>query len=317
MTDAAKIIARMEAAASPAEQAAVQSGHPMDALFRDVLSLAYDPYEQFGTPLGLDDPEPITDPDAVDRAMDPHWFVFADGMRAGLGYENAVRIWRRHAIWPVAERVLRKRITGVSFATVNSVWGTLPLFDVGDVKDEEAEFPCYAMPVRSRQRRIVVVRPRERDDRARIDVFDPNGQCCNTLIGDVIARRLRSVDWRGIFSQSTYESGVVLDGWVDDAQESFSAFDGVPLQQFRVQTLTRSYFVRLGALQALQEADVASEGLHVVEPEWLENREARNAIAPDMLALARGLGVIGIDPEAPYPYRASHAWRWLYRPGAV
>lgn len=314
MTDTAYIIARMEAAESAAEQASIQSKYPMDAVFRDVLSLAYDPYEQFGAPLGLEDPEPIDDIEAVDAALDEDWFTIAGALRTGLSYERAVADWRKHAAWPVVQRVLQKRFVGVTFATANSVWGTLPLFDAGDVSDEPVTYPCVAVPVFSRHRRLVVVRPVTYlpDARARVDVFDRTGQCCATILGDVLPRRLKRVEWDLVLSYQGCEQGIVLDGWIDDAQEVFSTFDCVPLAVFREQHMTRPYTDRQALLSAL---DVEKDGLRVQPTTWLGDEEDLDDKSASLLASANALGVIGVDPTAPYPYRASHAWRWIYRPG--
>lgn len=318
MTETSYAIALMEAAESHEEQAAIQSKYPTDSVFRDVLTLTYDPYEQFGTPLGLEEPDPIVDIEEIDEALDADWFEIAQALRTGVRYKQAIEKWGSHAAWPVVLRVLQKHFTGVSFATVNGVWGTIPLFDAGDVGDGEVQYPCVAVPVYSRHRRLIVVRPVTYlpESRARIDIFDRAGQCQETVIGDVLPRRLRTIDWDPIFAQPSCESGIVLDGWVNDAQNTFYPFDCVPLAQFREQKMTGSYIARVGFFSGLlnQPHEGLALGGSVGTMLLLGNVNCWGPWKETLTKETEGRGVIGVDTQAPYPYRPTHAWRWLVRP---
>jgi hypothetical protein len=113
---------------------------------------------------------------------------------------------------------------------------------------------------------------------------------------------------------TVFENGIVLDGWIDDDQQTFCAFDCVPLTTFREQRLTTSFAQRVQVFNPLRAEEL--EGLCVAWPHVVvDDEDLTLNKAMKLLERSRGNGVLGIEPNSVYPYRASHAWTWLYKPG--
>jgi hypothetical protein len=311
MTSTARVIAEMEAADNSAEQARIQAEFPTDAVFRDVLALTYDCYEQFDAPPDLADPDPISAPANVNAALDSTWVEFATCLRGGVPYHAAAAGWNDSPAWPVFERVLRKHFVGVSFATVNGVWGTLPTFEVADVSSAPITFPCYAIPCVSRERRFLLVR-NHCHGALRVHMFDEHGTCGTSSLPARLLEQLRAMPWRRWFAASRFADGIVLDGWLDDERAAFHASDCVPLAQFEQQKLTAPFRKRIADLDL---ADAArARGLRVAHRRWLPNQSALAGSNFALLARSNGRGVIAVDPDAPFGYRDTSVRRWIHRP---
>lgn len=319
MTQAASILQEMEALAAKATNPAkAQAEHPTDAIFRQVLRAAYDPYRQYGFSEVEWGFEPITDTVLADKTLEEEWQAFESALadleegaedvrRELLNNDGEGAEWRNSPAWPVYQRVLMKRLDGVQYADVYSVWMDLPRFMPGKWSEQDPEeYPVFVEPIFPDHHRIVIVRP------PRIDVFKPDGTYCRERFPRRYRSTLKELNFKVWLEDGTFNSGIVLDGY-EQRDAPFLIFDVVPLKRFREQKSTEPYEDRRGRLEALNA--IIIPGHDQVRGLISTRCDNEQAVCDLMKAQLRDTeereqirGFVAKNPRLSYPYTPGEAW---------
>jgi len=316
MTETATIIRMLEAEKEPTVQSAIVSRHPTDAIFRQVLELAYDPFVRFG----LDGhphvvPAPLSGEEEINGALQEEWAYFADAALEARGdLQSQLDRWADSKAWPVFSRVLRKGFEGVGFGSVN-VWGTLPLVRPGAVsEDHEPPEPLFFGLIQPSYDRVLLV-VRDPLESPITHFLDTGGDCISDTVAHELVVRANTFPYGDCELPSVYGPGLVLDGFLCDDRQLFFAADIVPLSRFKEQKATKPFEVRVGRLLQMKPHLDARfrlvDFMEVDDPGAVEPvRTAKNLDYPEA-------GVIAIAAGSSYPYSPSSAWTWLRKPGGM
>ncbi len=319
-TRAATVIKAMEEAGTPEEQKAVQAQAVTDGFFRQVLRMTYDPFEDYGVtarPIN----SPLIEPDKIDAMIEGEWESMAEMLKAVRmsipGDPNLLPVLSNSKCWPVYERIVKKHFGNVARETVNSVWGDIPTFEVGQYGEELPDLydmPMFLEPVPLGDRRLMMIVDPYRDEfPSPVRVFAPDGE---PIVVTEIVEALSTFRWEVWLSEAPeYKAGLMLDGVV--TRSGFLIFDYVPLKKFKVQSPAGTMRERVNGLAALGDMLDPADAFNVMIPvqckdiHTFEHARRYYEVEVNKGELA-GLAIK--HPNGSYPYHDGDAWIWLRKP---
>jgi hypothetical protein len=314
MTFTAEIIRGLEDLSNPSAQAGVIAEAANDTIFRLFLRRCYDPhmpYMRTTPPLPL---HAVVHPQVADAILADQWPLFEETLNRlvdALEVPQATWTELNNEAWPVYERCLSKRITGVDVATVRSVWGDIPEFKVGQANGGKIDdWPgFYVEPLHAGERRVLVVRRPFSDGCVPVDVFTDTGALSS--VGKRTLDALRSFRYEGwLAEQSHYAKGIVFDAMLKP-DGTLMLTDVLPLKVFHEQAGSPLYRDRLHLLDNLRQIVNGHEPFKITRSVLCKNDMEIDTVVADLHRdhpATLTTGVVAKHPNGGYPFKANGTW---------